>query len=396
MVEFQVGGLKMLVTADGLRPSRRWRRSRRRGSTVILAAFCLVIMLVFAVFAVDVGYMCLVRTQAQAASDAAAMAAAWELLDERRLGDYSLQEELANEARDVAVGYAARNRVSGGKGPALDHNPSNHPNGNLVFGRLNNSGDISTVGNLREHNAVFVRAGRTEDRGGAAGLFFARCLGFDSADITAVAIATFRDGVSGFRPTPRTGNTTLIPFAVDVDIWRRLIARQLGTDDWTVDPQANQVAAGGDGILELNFYPNDTGSAGNFGTLEIGDPNNGIPEIAGQIVTGISEADLAFEGGEFGIGSCPGDPGISGGIKHALAQIIGKPCSIALYDSVSGTGNNSVYNIVGFAGIRVVDFWLEDTVSDRVVLQPSVVVDDSAIGDGGSSYSIYQPVVLAK
>jgi hypothetical protein len=278
----------------------------------------------------------------------------------------------------------------------LDRNADNQPNGNLVFGRLNSNGEMSTFGNLREHNAVFVRIGRTEELNGSLSLFFARCLGFKSADVTAEAVATFRDGISGFRPTSKTGNTSLIPFAVDVDVWGQLMDGKLGTDDWTVDPKANRVTSGGDGTLELNFYPSATGSSGNFGTLEIGDPNNGIGEISSQIVSGISEADLAFEGGEFGVGSCPGDPGVSGGLKHALSQVIGKPCSIALYDSVSGTGNNSVYNIVGFAGIRVVDYWLEDDEDDRVVLQPSVIVDDSAIAGSSESYSVYQPVVLAR
>lgn len=391
-----------MLAAPNMFPTLRRRRSDRRGNIVVLTAVLLVVILACVAFAVDVGYLCLVRTQSQNSADAAAMAAAWELLDERRNGDDWALEDVASEAREVGFDYATRNKVCG-SGPLLDQNTSNHPKGDLVFGRLNSNGQMSTYGNLREHNAVLVRAGRTSALNSPLNLFFARCLGFDTVDVTAEAVATFRDGISGFRATPETGNTTLIPFAVHVDVWRDLMSGKVGTDNFTVDPEANQVAGGSDGILELDIYPSNTGSSGNVGTLQIGDPNNGTPEISNQIANGISEGDLGFQGGEFRVGPCSGDPGISGGIKQGLAQAIGKPCSIALYDSISGGGNNSVYNVVGFAGIRVVDFRLGNDQTEsagegshRVVLQPSVVVDDAAIAGDSSSYSVYQPVVLAK
>lgn len=383
-------------------PTRRRRRPNRRGSILILTAVLLVIVLACVAFAIDSGYMFLVRSQSQNAADAAAMAAAWHLLDERMHADYQRQQELFNEAREVGFDYATRNRVCGG-GRALDRNTSNHPKGDLVFGRYQSGGQMSTFGNTREYNAVFARVGRTSANDASLSLFFARCLGFESADISAEAIALFRDGISGFRPNPDTGNTSLIPFAVHVDIWEDLMDGRVGSDNWTVDPDANFVAGGSDGILELNIYPTNTGASGNFGTLQIGNPNNGTPELNGRIADGISEGDLAFQGGEMGLGPCPGDPGISSGIKQGLAQTLGQPRSIALYDSVSRQGGNTSYNIVGFAGVRVVDFWLgggeteESTdAGKRVVLQPSVVVDDSAIAGGGSSYTVYQPVVLAR
>ena len=48
----------------------------RRGVTLVLAAFLMVLMLGMVAFAVDCGYMVLVRSQLQGAADAAAMAAA--------------------------------------------------------------------------------------------------------------------------------------------------------------------------------------------------------------------------------------------------------------------------------------------------------------------------------
>jgi len=57
--------------------------------------------------------------------------------------------------------------------------------------------------------------------------------------------------------------------------------------------------------------------------------------------------------------------------------------------------------MVGFAGVRVVDFWLDgkskgDMENFRVVLQPAIVVDDSAVAGGGLSRSVYQPVILVR
>jgi hypothetical protein len=107
-------------------------------------------------------------------------------------------------------------------------------------------------------------------------------------------------------------------------------------------------------MREITIYPHATGSAGNFGTLEIGNSNNSTSELSEQIANGISKADLAYHGGELGLGPCAGDPGISSGIKHGLKEAVGRARSIALYDTVSGSGNQSAFNIVGFAGIRVI------------------------------------------
>ena len=44
------------------------RREHRRGATVIFFALTLIIMVAIVAFAVDIGYLCLVRTQLQAAA----------------------------------------------------------------------------------------------------------------------------------------------------------------------------------------------------------------------------------------------------------------------------------------------------------------------------------------
>jgi hypothetical protein len=360
----------------------------------------MVVVVACVAFAVDLGYVYVARTELQRSADAAAIASAWRLLDDSRFGGDEALARVETAARNAATQYASLNRVCN-TAPKVDLNAANHPQGDLVFGRLMTDGSLSTFGNSVRHNAVRVLVRRSHDQNGEVPLFFARFLGFDSAEVTAQATATFRDGIAGFRPTERTGNTTLIPFAMQVDQWAQFVSGDGGDDDWQIDLETDTVWRGSDGIREMTIYPNSTDSSGNFGTLEIGAPDNGTPELNEQIANGISKADLEFHEGEIGLGPWNGDPGISGGIQHGLKEALGKPRTIALYDTVSGGGDNSVYNIVGFAGIRVVDFWLDgtnkkDEIDYRVVVQLAVVVDDAALSGNGTSYTVYQPVVLAQ
>jgi hypothetical protein len=79
-----------------------------------------------------------------------------------------------------------------------------------------------------------------------------------------------------------------------------------------------------------------------------------------------------------------------------LRTIIGKPRTIPLYSSVALNGNTAQFNIVGFAGIRVLDLDLNGS-NKYIMIQPAVVVDPAAISDTNTtSYQVYQPVYLVK
>ena len=90
-------------------PTRHARR--RRGAITVLAAVMMIMMMAMIVFAVEVGYLYVVRGQLQNAADAAALAAAWDLMDEDRF-----QGEAAGAfatARERARKYANMNLVLG-------------------------------------------------------------------------------------------------------------------------------------------------------------------------------------------------------------------------------------------------------------------------------------------
>jgi hypothetical protein len=143
---------------------------------------------------------------------------------------------------------------------------------------------------------------------------------------------------------------------------------------------------------------------GNFGTVDIGNPNNSTADLSRQIRYGVNADDLAYFGGELKLGAdgtlqLTGDTGLSAAIKDDLTSIIGQPRAIPLFSTVAGPGNNSVFTIVGFAGIRILDVKLTGSMSSKkVIIQPAFIVDDAVLtGPGsGSSYFVYQPVHLVR
>jgi hypothetical protein len=143
---------------------------------------------------------------------------------------------------------------------------------------------------------------------------------------------------------------------------------------------------------------------GNRGTVDIGSSNNSTADIARQIVSGISAADLAYLGGslrfdETGVLHLNGDTGISAGVKDELASIVGLPRLIPIFRSVVGPGNNADYTIVKFVGIRILAVKLTGSMSSKhVTIQPANVIAKGGIyeqGATGTQY-IYSPIRLVR
>lgn len=393
-------------------PRRTRRRSHlyrcpRKGSVLVLSAVLLVVMCAFVAFAVDLGFLYVAQSQLQNSADAAAMAGAWELLDEQRLqGDMGLADVMES-ARDQSVGYAALNEVFGSS-PVTASNLNNSPDGDVVFGRHTSTGDFTVFANESEFNSVLVRVSRTVNQNGEVPLFFARVLGFESRAMAASAVATFRDGVRGFRPSPSTGNPSLIPLSLNIDIWNNLMNGG-GSDDWSYSVATGELLAEADRVREVMLFPNATEGSGNFGTLEIGSTDNGTPDLSRQIEHGLSLDDFSYHEGGLELDpltdtlQLAGDPGLSAGVKSAVEAIKGTPRTIALHDLVVSPGNNTQFRIVGFAGVRIVDYWLDgknwrEQLNHHITIQPAVVIDDSAITDNssGTSYFVHQRVILSR
>ncbi|PHS11674.1 MAG: hypothetical protein COA78_09165 [Blastopirellula sp.] len=258
-------------------------------------------------------------------------------------------------------------------------------------------------------------------------LLFAPLLGKDFNNITADAAAVIMPA-SGIRIPPGSPTTSnVIPFAIDEYLWFKYLRAQAvykenggaypvpfqsvrdtvpnyngileplfghvdddGNDAFFIDdddvpypdymdrwncgcvaddadsgPPMSAAIAGGDGILEVDIYPHKTAS-GNFGTIDIGTNANETRTLGEQIEFGVTEVDLSYHtNNEIQIpGTVTGETGISVGIKGNLDAIVGQCRTVLLFDVVSGTGNTAVFDLVGMAGVRIMDSKLTGSAGD--------------------------------
>ena len=233
--------------------------------------------------------------------------------------------------------------------------------------------------------------------------FFARIFGKHGQELHSEAIAGLVRDVNGFKAATDGSNLEFLPYTLDLTTWTPFVANS-GSDNYRWNPTTKKVEAGSDGLVEVNLFPQGTGSPGNRGTVDIGSSNNSTADIARQIVYGISPADLAHLGGtlEFDASGklyLNGDTGISAGVKDELESIKGQPRIIPIFSAVSGNGNNAQYTIVKWQGIRIMNVKLTGSMSQKnVMIQVAPVLAKGVIpstSTGTSSY-VFSPVVLVR
>jgi Flp pilus assembly protein TadG len=392
--------------------------TRRAGAVVPLVALMLVFLLGMVAFAVDLGYIAVVQKELQNAADAAAMAGTSQLLDRNELKGSPNQSAAVANARAAAQAFSSKN-AGGGVALLVDGNSSNDTGGDLVCGRIANPRDLtSTIDTTAsKYNSVQARVRRSSAKNGSLQLFFGPVLGKSTQDLSAKATATYEDGIRGFRiPGNSLGTSKLVPFTLDVHIWTNAstdpwydpaqpagVVQGNGPDVWTYNPTTQAYAAGSDGIHEVNLYPTKGNSPGNFGTVNLGQANNGTPILERQILNGPNAQDLsAFPNNTIALGAdgtlqLQGNPGISAGFKDDLASIRGQPRIFPLYVSVTGQGANTYYTIVAFAGMTILDVDLTGN-NKHVTIQPEFVQDWSAVGGGSGStgYFVTKPLRLTR
>jgi len=346
------------------------------------------------------GRLYVAKAELQRAADAAAQAAAWQLLNEDRLKPYLL-DDILDAARRQAADMAAANDV-------LDAAPIVDSVEDVVIGRLDDLSDLEepmSFGDQERWNAVRVTVQRNAERGGSILLYFAPILGFSEKDLGAQATAAFEDGIDGFEVDDRSGNAELLPFAIKRDAWSDLLLSSV--DEYTCDQETGEVSLGPDGIPELNIFPGDGEwqlPPGNFGTVDIGPWDNSTADVARQILEGVSAEDLAYFGGRLELGDdgyidLNGDTGISAGVKDELAAVKGRARAIPIFSEAWDPGNNATFRIVGFGGIRIMHVKLTGCPERKeVIVQPAYVVDDAALAgpSSGTSHFIYRPVQLVR
>lgn len=366
---------------------------------MVLAAVLMVVLMGFLAFAIDLGKLYVARGELQRTADAAAIAAAWELIDPTALTGSPSPARTYALARQRAQQMADLNQVLLSS-PEIAYD-------DVQFGYMADptspTCEFDTSG-TNPSNAVRVIIRRTAAQNGEIPFSFARVFQRSSAPLTAEATAATISAIKGFKAPDDGSNLGILPLALDKETWDNLIYYGIGEDRWKWDPVEQKVKLGSDGIREVNLYPQGTGSPGNRGTVDIGSSNNSTADIARQVVNGISASDLAYHGGKLGFDKngklyLNGDTGISAGIKDELASIVGKERIVPVFSQVVGPGNNATYTIVKFVGIRMLEVKLTGSSSTkRVIIQPDIVVTRGAIAGGSREQSdfIYSPVRLVR
>jgi Flp pilus assembly protein TadG len=387
--------------ARNIKQRRRIAR-QRRGTITVLAAAMTVVVLGMAAFAVDVGYILSSKQELQRSADSTAMAACWKYMEQMANG--ATPANAVTQGRAAAAQIARQNPVALVQ-PAINQNASNAASGDLVFGGIADlyayDGTMNTS-DPKTFNVVRVKVRRDSTLNGESPLFFGRVFGKSGNGLNAEATAGFLRRISGFKAPASGMNLDILPYALDLDTWQALLNGNTA-DNWGWNASTNTISAGADGVLEVNLFPQGTGSPGNRGTVDIGSSNNSTADIARQIVYGISANDLAYHGGSLELDDngeleLNGDTGISAGVKDELASIKGKPRLIPIFSKVVGPGNNAQYTIVRWAGIRIMEVKLTGAMNQkRVIVQPAYLVLPGAIASTEeTSDFVYSPVVLVK
>lgn len=384
----------------------RQKPETRRGAALILAVVLMFVLFSMLAFSIDTGYLSQTRAELARCSDSAALAGCWDAYRQLesdvdaspvllKAGVVSSATQFASlnsiceaspslSASDVQIGYT--DRLRGG---------SISPDSTLPF------------------LAVRVKISKSDQVNGQVPYFFGRIFGNTGRDMDSESTAVMARRISGFQTPSGSDTLNILPFALDEATWNQMLADAVatghcasgGSDDYAYNPVTGAVTSGSDGCLEVNLYPQGTGSPGNRGTVDIGGANNSTNDIARQIISGISETDLIALGKPLqldavsGTLTLNGDTGISAAVKAQLSQIIGQKRIIPIFKSVSGNGNNAVYTISKFVGVRIMNVRLTGSVSTKqVIVQPAPVLARYGIRSTSSSASDYvlSPVLLAQ
>jgi hypothetical protein len=378
-----------------LRSSHRPQlQPNRRGNIVVLSAAFMVGIMGITAFAIDIGYIAMVRAQLNVATDGSALSAALELSNGLGPGSTPTQTTVASNAKTAASSVAAAN-AAGDKSSVFINT-----DGDVRFGRRTMVDGVWTNSwGTQPYNLVEIIASRGAGGSGNGDtplpLFFARVLGHNTADLAVTSRAALLAGV-GFEFSANSNLTRcpILPITFDLETWDKLMlgisSNNAGGDNYAYSNGA--VGPGSDGVLEFDLYPygNQSLTPGNRGTVKIGVTNNSTATLSDQIRYGVSKAQLETIGGSIEIEpdcsiTLGGNPGLSAAIKDDLTAIIGETRAIPIFTSVSGPGNNAQYTIVKFVGIRILFVQLTGG-NKRVIAQPAVLISETVIpGDASSS-----------
>lgn len=161
--------------------SGRCAHHGRKGVILVLSALVIVVMLIMAAFAIDIGFIVLTKAQLQNAADAATLAAVLEMGNKVETPDW---DDIKKQATAQAIKVARMNRAAG--------RPVDVPEVDVIFGRRLNGSIVWSPPNP-PYNSVKVITRRDDENPdsnrGKLRLHVARIIGHDFAKVTATSRA---------------------------------------------------------------------------------------------------------------------------------------------------------------------------------------------------------------
>ncbi|MCD0463456.1 pilus assembly protein TadG-related protein [Roseiconus lacunae] len=383
--------LAAIAACKSLRYSTRLPH-QRKGAAAVFGVFLLAGLLIMSAVAVDFGRISVSRSEIKRTADSAAMSGAWELFDAAVEGQTPSAAQ--SSVSEMASLFAAKNTVA-------SNVPTVNEQTDIEMGYYDMEAGLLDTSNP-DYNAVRVHVRQREADGSGISLFFGAVTGRHKQSLEARSTAALFKKIGGFYRPKKSGETlNILPIALDLETWEKVIAKQ--TED-KLGYSNGQVTNGADGYFECSLYPTGTGSPGNRGTVDIGSANNSTSDLRRQILHGISQQDLVDLGKPLAFDSnhelqLNGDTGISAGIKAQLAEIIGQPRIIPIFTTVHGNGNNAMYTIVRFEGIRILGVKLTGPMKKKhVTIQPAPTVAHHSIIEEEiiESEYLFTPVMLVE
>ncbi len=285
--------------------ARRFRRDQG-GSAMMLFAFFLMVGAGFAAIAIDGGYVYSLKSKLQTTADAAVLVAVGELPD-------------TDVARTAAIVMAGQNMPTGEHGAVL-------ANADVVTGNWASGTRTFTAGGT-PLNAVRVVTRRSQVNGNAAGLFFARILGFNQVDVETTAVATIPNGgacLISLDPNAsnavKVNNGTVIANGCDLQVN-------------SSDPEALKVFSNGTLEADAMCVTGDYTSAGTMSTT----PDTGCdakPDpLAGLQAPSFSDSVCDYNDTVINGASATFSPGVyCGGITLTNADVTFQPGTYIIKD----------------------------------------------------------------
>ena len=289
-------------------PSSRLRQLviRRRGFTTPAVAIALLVTMAGLALIIDRLWLDAADLELTTAAEAAALAAASELVSDDLLKP-TPDPELRAELALTAAAYVAGQNVVAGAPVVLNTSPQ----GDVRFGQLvldSQSQRVRFVETPINPTTAVVTSMRTRRTNNPVAMFVAGLTQLPFGDIVTRVEATVDNRVIGVRPLENLPVPALPlaiwymdPTGARTDTWNGQILSGAGPDNYGYDPIGHQVLSGPDGIPEITLHSQANGQQVTDANLTVVDLGTGLndQELGRQFASGWTADDLTAFGGEF-------------------------------------------------------------------------------------------------